>query len=109
MEGVPRERIDAAGTDEVVLVGERVTVVGRAVPYRQSATAATDACLDGGRSLGMPGEFIVGPRSLAVGLDVLVGTPRQIRRNARVGIAVGLAGAASLAATFYIVMTATAT
>jgi hypothetical protein len=108
MDGITRDSIDSAGTDKTIPVGAIVTVVGRAIPCRPSAITPQDACLDEGRSLDLSGEFLIGPRSLAVGLDVLAGTPSQIRRNARVGIAIGVAGSASLAATIYFVLTATA-
>jgi hypothetical protein len=108
MDGITRDSIDSAGTDKTIPIGALVTVVGRAIPCRPSAITPQDACLDEGRSLGLSGEFLIGPRSLAVGLDVLAGTPRQIRRSARIGAMVGLAGTVALAATIYFVLTATA-
>jgi hypothetical protein len=99
-DGVAKAQIDEYGKEAFIAFGDVVTIVGRAVPYRISATSDKDGCVDGGRSLGLPADFIVGPR-LITGLDILSGTPRQIRRSARLGLAIGLTGAVAMLVSIY--------
>lgn len=77
-------------TENVVEVGERVTVIGRAAPDDRAQTP-DDACLDDGASFGLPGLFRVGPERLW-GLDVTAGSARDVTVRGRVRLMVGLLG-----------------
>jgi hypothetical protein len=70
------------GSQRCVMVGWPVTVVGEVLPYSPAMIKHRDACLDGGASLGMAGNYVIGPAPLT-GLDVLVGTPDQVRARGR--------------------------
>jgi len=91
-----QEQIDANGTERSVLVGERVTVVGRAIPYSASLIKEEDACTDGGQSLGLTATYVIGAGPIVTGLDVLAGTPDDVTKRAWVHLLFGIVGAASI-------------
>lgn len=77
-------------TENVVEVGERVTVIGRAASDERAVTL-TDGCLDDGASFGLPGLFRVGPEPLW-GLDVTAGAARDVTVRGRLRLIVGFLG-----------------
>lgn len=83
-------------TEEVVAVGERVTVMGRA-GADDRAVRPTDACLDDGASFGLPGLFRIAPEPLW-GLGVTAGSPRDVTVRGRLRLVVGLIGVLLVAA-----------
>jgi hypothetical protein len=82
---------DKVGSEECVLVGERVTVVGRAIRYSAAVLGSTDACADGGQSLGLAAAYVVGPAALT-GLSVLAGPPSNVTARGRVMVLLGTIG-----------------
>jgi hypothetical protein len=100
-----QEQIDAQGRENSILVGERVTVVGRATPNSPAAITEKDACADGGQSLGLPATYVIGPGPFVTGLDVLAGSPSDVTRRAWVHLLLGLAGAAAILAAVVVLAT----
>jgi hypothetical protein len=74
-----------------VLVGQQVTVIGRAIPYASSAIKRKDACVDGGQSLGLTGTYVVGTAAFT-GLDVLGGSPDSVMARGRANVVLGALG-----------------
>ncbi|MGD0017621.1 MAG: hypothetical protein ABSD62_00005 [Candidatus Limnocylindrales bacterium] len=86
------EQIDAEGTERCVQIGERVTVTGQAIPYSPAVLKASDACPDGGQSLGLLGTYVIGP-ALVTGLDVLAGSPDDVKTRGRFNVELAVFGA----------------
>jgi hypothetical protein len=83
-------------SDDVIAVGERVTVIGRAAPDDR-AVRPVDACIDDGASFGLPSLFRIGREPLW-GLEVTAGSPRDVTVRGRLRLIVGLLGVLMLVA-----------
>ena len=86
------EQIREYGTERSVRIGERVTVAGQAIPYSPAGLEASDACPDGGQSLGLFGTYVIGP-ALVTGLDVLAGSPDDVKTRGRLNVELAVFGA----------------
>jgi hypothetical protein len=89
-------RFPLSGPDQVVAVGERVTVVGRATPDDRGILPV-DACPDSGEAFGLPGLYRVGPDGLR-GLGVMAGSARDVTVRGRLRLLLGSVGLSLLLA-----------
>jgi hypothetical protein len=80
--GVSQDVIDAGRRERYVAFGERVTVIGRAVPFSSSYAQDSDACPDGGQSLGLSGALVISSDT-STHLDILAGTPADVIKRGR--------------------------
>ena len=83
--------IDRGRRERYVAVGERVTVIGLALPYSPAPTDDRDACRDGGESIGLPGRYVLGSDS-STHLDILAGTPADVVKRGRFVMMAGILG-----------------
>ncbi len=89
-ERTPPDLLPGEHREQLVAVGERVTVTGEVLDPR-GALWGIDACPDGGSSLGLPGELVIGPGRL-LGLAVVAGYPEDLAARARPRLLFGVVG-----------------
>jgi hypothetical protein len=85
---------DGSSCEETIGIGERVTVVGQAVPYAGARITDKDGCGDFA-SLNLSSEFclVQAPHS---GLDVLAGKPEDVKLRARLHVIFAVLGVAAV-------------
>jgi hypothetical protein len=91
----PRRSDPAEGdrNEKLVAIGERVTVIGQALPW--GIVSGFDACPDAGESLGLPGGLVIGPGRI-FGLSITSGYPEDLANRGRLRLVLGLVGAVAV-------------